>query len=65
MDQANAAEAMADESNEMTDEQKVEALVQAVPEEEFGDTNLQGAVNLREITNIELSLKTPIAPAAA
>ena len=35
-------------------------LMAKMPEEHFNDKNLKGAINIREITNIELSVKTPV-----
>ena len=63
--QANAADAMDDESSEMTDEAKVATLAQAIPDEEFKDSNLKGAINLREITGVLLSMKTSVTISAA
>ena len=63
--QANAAEAMDENSNELTDEGKVAALAEAIPQEEFQDKNLKGAINLREIVGVLLSTKTSMSISAA
>lgn len=63
--QANAAEAMDDNSSELTDEGKIATLAEAIPEEEFKDKNLKGAINLREITGVLLSMKTSVTISAA
>lgn len=64
---AAVAEAVADEEEggDMTEDQKVKVLMKSIPVEMFTDRNLKGAINLAEVTNVELSLKTPITVSAA
>jgi hypothetical protein len=63
--QANAAEAMDENSSELTDEDKIATLAKAIPNEEFRDKNLKGAINLREIVGVLLSMKTSMPVSAA
>lgn len=58
--EASAAEALEADDGTFTEEERAAKLANTLPTETFEDPNLKGAINLQEITNIELSLKTAV-----